>query len=389
VRVEVSEGTELVAAVSPDGRRLALNFFGQLWIVPIEGGRAQPLTDVVADPRHDQNPSWSPDGTHLAFTMRGSPAGLRILELATGRIESLMTDRFDYESAWSPDGMTIAFASRRASPFAHRGTFGAPAVFLVELNTGAPPRRLTSDERRAGQPSFSPDGRSLLYAAPVSPYFYGTWPSWRTDLWELDLASGAERRLTSDSTLDGFPSYSPDGRWIAYISERSGQASVWAHPRSGGAPIELTPAVPDVHLARPSWLPDSRGVVFTAAGRASVAPLDRSGTRPIPFTATLRVARWRGLRSPEFPPPGADRVARGLSYPELSPDGRSVALAALGDLWVMDLTLREPRRLTRTSGDEQRPRWSPDGRRIAFIAGEQRDEVWVMENFLPKAGSPR
>jgi Tol biopolymer transport system component len=214
-------------------------------------------------------------------------------------------------------------------------------------------------------------------------------PTWESDLWEIDLASGKERRLTEDSFIDSYPAYSPDGQWLAFLSERSGSRQVWLLPRSSGEALPLTRDAEDVYLGTLTWLPDSRGVMYTRAGKIRIAWLDSAEESTIEFTADLAVTRWHGTRRTEIPGPSERRRARGIFTPALSPDGKRIAFAALGDLWIADVAGGKPARLTRTEADESYPRWSPDGRWLAYLcaAPEVGSEVRVLE--LEKPDMPR
>ncbi len=356
--VTVHEGTQLVASLSPDGKRVAFILLGQVWLLDSAGGRAVALTNGVTDPREDWSVAWMSDSKRLAVKsyVGNGRSWLSVIDVATKAAPGSFDrqDFVDIASSPSEDAITGVQISGDSS-----------ILWKVPLGgAGAPvPGRVV--RRPIGEPAFSSDGRSLAYVGPISAFL--KFPTDSSDLWEMDVATGVERRLFTDSTLDGYPAYSPDGRWLAFLSERSGTRQLWLLPRAGGPPQALTTDAEDVYLGPLSWLPDSRGVLYTGAGKIRVAPLSGGVARTIEFDVDLTVARWRGLRRPVLPEPGERRRVRGIFNPELSPDGRRIVFAALGDLWVVDATGGVPRRLTRTPIDEARPRWSPDGTRLAYV----------------------
>jgi len=184
---------------SPDGRRLCFasrrDGYSSLYLVDRDGGGEQRLT---AEPADDDFAAWSPDGVRIVFS-RGNQTGadaLFILDLASGAIAQL-TDHYGLESspAWSPDGRSIAF--RRA--------FGRPPGIHVIPAEGGEAWFLTPGD----EPGWSPSGDRLAFSHAES-------------LWLLALdgtgrPAGEARRVTDGIRhRDGHPSWSPDGRQIAF-----------------------------------------------------------------------------------------------------------------------------------------------------------------------------
>ncbi|MDP3775891.1 MAG: amidohydrolase family protein [Gemmatimonadales bacterium] len=384
--VTVREGTELVAALSPDGRRIAFILLGQVWLIDADGGRAVALTDAVADPHEDWAIAWAPDSRRLAVSAN-HPAILSAegIPRSSASLSVVDVDSRTTLRTWRREQIIdVGWPPSDDAPETVEFNRDSTDLWRFPIDSARPPIRERALPRRIGAPAYAPGGRSLAYAGPVSA---SQWvPTSASDLWEMDLATRAERRLTADSALDGYPAYSPDGRWIAFISERSGTRQLWLLPRDAGEPRPLTRSGEDVYLAPLSWLPDSRGVVYTAAGKIHVAFVDGSAERTLEFGADITVARWSGLRRPELPRPGERHRVRGIVTPELAPDGRRVAFAALGDLWVADVSGGRPMRLTQSVGDEIRPRWSPDGSRLAYVvyAPGTEPQVRILEVDRPE-----
>lgn len=361
--VTVSEGTQLVASLSPDGNTIALILLGKIWVVDRDGGAAVALTDPAHDLSEYGSIAWAPDSRRLvARTLIADQPGLYVIDIESRTLQHI-SDRIDVaQPVWTPDGASIVGASIPVGPIAD-----STGLWMFPPDGRGEAEHLVKLRGNGGLVAYAPGGDTLAFVSPVTFAGFGHRSNWRSDIWEVDLLSGDQRQLTADSIHDAHPAYSPDGQWIAFISERSGSVQVWLLPRAGGEARQLTHAE-DAYANPLSWLPDSRGVVYTAAGKIWVAWIDGTPASTIEFQVDLPVRRWQGLRRPEIARPGQLKRVRGIVTPELSPNGQRVAFAALGDLWVGGVEGGAPRRLTETPDDEYIPRWSPDGERLLYQA---------------------
>jgi Tol biopolymer transport system component len=303
---------------------------GQLFVVTLDGERAR-LTD---DERSYSSPSWSPDSSRLAVAASDSDRGvIEIVDANGGGQQTLIGGGGPGAStlSWSPIGGLVGFALH---------TDEGVTVGVVRPD-GSGQRILAGfSSSRTGNPagpSWSPDGRSLAY----SPL--------RADggLRVVDVLTGAERRLTHGLVFD--PRWSPDG--TAILFERSSREAVglFAARVAGGAPRTVGPRLVS---AEPEWSPDGRtvalsGVTFAGDRRYHLYVLD---------------VRRRTLRALD----GEIMSTR----PAWSPDGRLVAVSDYeGRVLVIEPDGSERRTLTELEGAEIRDlAWSPDGRRLAFVA---------------------
>lgn len=343
-RVRATEGTELQARLSPDGERIAFIVMGEVFVVPRRGGDATRLTRAAEEATVYQGLAWSPDSRRLVVLHgpRGLNVAADVIDVASRRGRRLAT-RWHNDAAWAPDGGEILLSTRDRD---------STVLTAYPADGAGPARRVHAARGNLGYVAYSPDGRQLSFGTPTR---------------ELDLTTGQLRALADSVPASTYAAFSPDGRWVAFLSEHAGSRQLWLAPRGGGTPRPLTRDVEDVYNAPLSWTPDGRQVLYTAAGQLRFAALDDRPDEVVPFAAEFTVARWTGLRRLEVPAPGASRRALGLVHPQLSPDGRTVVFGALGDLWLADVAGGRPRRLTETPwADETYPRWAPDGRHVVF-----------------------
>lgn len=340
--VVLTQGTNLAIALSPDGRMLAMDLQGLLWVVPVEGGTARRLTGYL----HDiARPHWSPDGTRIVFQSYRD-GGFQLWSVTSdGRdLRQLTHGEFDCrEPAWSPDGREIAFASDRS---------GRYAVYALDIASGRV-RLLADTEAEDGEPAWSPDGRRVAFSS-----------GGRIRVADA-TASGASITTVFEGPGASAPAWSPDGRlsWRTVAgTARDVQATrlvVDGQPLSGAAE--------DVFPLPAVWLSGTE-LLYTADGeirRRTLGAPDITGR--IPFRATVRVTAHRPPlhRRRDFDST-APRTVKGISFPALSPDATRIAFGALGQLWLLTIGDPHPRQLTHDAFAKIGPAWSPDGRQLVY-----------------------
>jgi Tol biopolymer transport system component len=272
---------------------------------------------------------------------------------------------FDYNASFSPDGQWIVFTSERAGS-------GQADIYRVRLD-GSGLERLTDDPHLDDQAALSPDGRSLA--------FVSTRGTEAANVWVLDLKTRQARNLTGGRTLPTTegnlkgayrPSWSPDGRWIAFTSDRHypfrphrQPGPGWEHPQElsiyviqpdGQGLRRLTDA--GVTTGSPKWSPDGRRIVFyevptewTFAARIQAQGRVTSQVVSVDVASGARTvhASGPGLKvSPQFL--GGDRIGYLVkAAPQPAPTGLAYTGGAAA-----------------AGGSFRNPAWSPDGTLVVY-----------------------
>ncbi len=322
-------------AISPDGRHIVFTrewvdtakdqSRSNLWIVDAEGTRVRELT---RGSWRDSSPVWAPDGKRVAFLSdRDGTTQLHIMYVDTGEIAQLTRGLRNVSSiAWSPDGKQMAFTQfmpdedpilsvqlpkrprgadwARPPVLVDRLTWardgqgpvekGYTHVFLVDGVLGGTPRQITDGNFNHTNPAWSRDGQTIYVSGirkPDAEYERGD-----SEIYAIDLKTGAIRVLTDREGPDNNPELSPDGQWIAYSGYddknfTSTLASLYLMDKNGGAKRlwagNLMNSPGDV-----TWAPDSAGVYFTVDERGSTsvyfAPLKGAPKRITDGVQTLR-----------------------------------------------------------------------------------------------------
>ena len=394
-RLTVEPARDMLPAWSPDGGWIA--FVSErggdrdLWVVREDGTGPQSLTRGIyrhRRPLYDVDRefieglgyymlSWSPDGKKLAFTSirrdgKGDIAILSVHPPVAGPkqesvpdflqlVESRMTDDDGWElfPSWSPDGGEIAYIQTLGQGFSD--------IWVMDSDGKARKKLTTKPFTKYFEPSFNPDGKSLLFFSDSSG---------NDDIWSMDANGRNLRRLTNDPAADYHPSWSPDGAQVAFISKRSGKNAIWLMDRSGeNQRLLVSVGLDDCDLT-PAWTPDGRKILYAAreGGQGEEAPTLNcqafSGTKP-PFTsscpshileADVETAEVRRLTSGDF---HDGRVA-------VHPSGDLVTFTSnrsgSWDLWMMDRQGSRLQRLTSHEGYEGYSAWSPDGKKFVFVS---------------------
>ncbi|MFF0013673.1 amidohydrolase family protein [Streptomyces sp. NPDC005374] len=367
------------ATLSPAGDRLVAEVQNVLWSVPRTGGAAVALTAPGLEPTR---PQFSPDGSRLVVcAYRGGGFHLWTLRPDGSDVRQLTDGPWDDRGpAWSPDGTRIAFASERGGDT----VTGSPyRVWVVDVRSGTT-TRLTGRPGQQGpaqggawedfDPTWSADGERVLFVrAAVTAT--GTLRADTIASVAADGTGPVAVEHTDDSGAQLMtPAVSPGGR-LAHLRTTPAPTASCTLVVDGG-PIAVDG---DVLPAPPRWTEDERLLLAVDGRFRLIDPESPAAGEEIPFTAAMPVERprYRG-KTYDFEGAGA-RPVRALHLPALSPDGRSVAFAALNALWTAGTSGgRPPRKVLQVPPTRYvlGPTWTPDG--TGLLYADDRDGLFAV-----------
>ncbi|TMC33353.1 MAG: amidohydrolase, partial [Chloroflexi bacterium] len=398
IRFETHEGTWMSVDVSPDGRTIVFDLLGDLYTVPMAGGRATRITSGIAA---DYQPRFSPDGRRIVFVSDrdGSfnlwlvaPDGGHPREMTHARYLDQEGRRF-LQPVWTPDGRAIVVSESDDAS----GSFDLMAYDTlgqawpdVALRAPAPP---ASDGAWAGAyyTAGAAFGRDFggLYATQFTGT-HGRWDPQAATYQVIHVAwpNGERRTVTTETGSAVQPLVSPDGRYLAYATtypsrhgpttglrllDQETGVTKWCldhiEPSLQGSIVAWQQGL----LPNAAFTPDGAAIVVSFDGKLWHVAVPSCQVRPIPFTATVDQKLGPLLRfsTRADDGPATARVIREL---QPSPDGKWLAFVALGKVWIVALPDGTSQRLTNARSDqtEYAPAWSPDGRYLAFASWSER-----------------
>ncbi len=399
--------------VAPDGKTIVFDILGDLYTLPIAGGKA---TRITSGTGWDQQPRYSPDGAQITFISdRNGSKNLWIANVDGSKSKALTKgERLNFSSPiWSADGQYVIAARTGQLWLYHKdgGTGLQMTGLRPEIAAASPGPAAPTPSHYGAAPSNDPRFLWVNVSGTVQPaLFVGTHPegasSEREENDELEARSNARRlgqyqvgqfdretgrTLIRTHETDGAfrPVASPDGKWLVYAVRHDAREALKLRELATGQETWLALDVQrdnsqgggvndrDVYPAS-AFTPDSRALITSHHGKLWRIEVPSGRVANIPFSADVD-QRMGTLAKFEYPINDTSLVVTQIRGAKPSPDGTRVAFTALDALYVGELlpsvggtaatrlVVRNPRRLTKGGMVEHAPVWSPDGRSIAYV----------------------
>jgi tricorn protease len=360
--------------------KVAFSYLGDIWIANENGANPRRLTDNQA---REVFPRFSPDGTMIAFSSdREGNYDVFVVPAAGGKPRQLtFHTASDMVVGWTPDGKNIIFSSMRGN-----GAFPTVATLWQVPVEGGIERPMATDWGYSG--SYSPDGRKFAFtrhpAVWSRKHYRG---SYAADLWVMDIAANRYARL-GDADYKGnylWPMYG-NGE-IYFVADRTANEkniqyggpevmksinNIWKISDKGGSPVQVTHHT-DGNLFFPSISADGKVIVYednfglwkldTASGKSTEIPIDIKSDSKENDTELVTLSD----------------TAEAF---HLSPSNKRAAVVVHGEVFTIATDRGEPQRVSETPWREQEPRWSPDGKWVAFVSDRTgREEVFISDEL--------
>jgi Tol biopolymer transport system component len=365
IAMKTSEGTWTSLAISPDGKTILFDLMGDIYSMPIEGGKATAITKGMA---YDNHPSYSPDGKRILFISdRGGAENLWYIDIAKKDTIALTEDQNQNfpGAVYTPDGNYIVYTKGR------RNT----KLYLMHKNGGAGTNLISLPAAlKTIDPAVSPDGRYIYYSSRMGAWNYNAMlPQYSIGVYDRD--KGTTRTIASRYGSAFTPVLSKDGKWLVYGTRfedktglvkrnlKTGEETWLAYPvqRDDQESIAVLGVLPTM-----TFTPDSKNLLASYGGKIHSIDIETAAQKEISYTvdASIEMGPEVLFKYPIKDTSAAQATQIRDAVP--SADGKKLAFTVLNKLYVMDYPNGTPKKLTKNNYTEAQPIWNSNGKTIYF-----------------------
>lgn len=373
----VNEGTWMNLDLSPDGKTIVFDLLGDIYRLPLEGGKAQPLRTGLA---MEVQPRFSPDGKSILFTSdAGGGDNIWIMDADGANARQVTRESFRLlnNAAWMPDGQY--FVARKH--FTSGRSLGAGEIWMYHISGGKGLQLTTrkNDQQDVNEPVVSPDGRYVYFSEDMygGGYFqYNKDPNQQIFMIRrFDRQKGVVENVTGGPGSAFRPQLSHSGKILAFVRRVRTQTVLFLRDLETG---EEWPVCDQLSKDQQeawtifgvftgfAWTPDDRNIIIWSNGKLNKIDVSRANAvSDIPFTVEVQTEIAEAVRFRQhFDTDSFD--VRVIRQAVTSPDGSMLVFHALGHLYKMNLPSGKPERLTQLTDYEFEPSFSTDGRQLVF-----------------------
>ena len=379
-----NEGTWMNLDVSPNGQTIVFDMLGDIYSMPISGGKAKVLRKGIP---FEVQPRFSPDGTKISFTSDAG-GGDNIWIMNTDGSDAKQVTKEDFRllnnAVWMPDGDYLVARKH----FTSGRSLGAGEMWQYH-KTGGSGIQLTekkNDQQDVNEPFISSDGKYLYYSEDMYPggfFQYNKDPNSQIYVIKrYNFEDGETETITGGPGGAARPTVSKDGKMLAFIKRVREKTVLYIHNLETG---EEWPVFDSLNKDQQeawaifgvypnfNWLPNNTEIVFWSGGKIQKINIESLAVTNIPFTADVNIDIAQtvhfnnAIEKENF-------TAKVIRHAVTSPNGKILIFNALGHLWRKELPDGTPNRLTSGTDFEFEPAFSPDGNNIVFVSWNDQEK---------------
>jgi Tol biopolymer transport system component/imidazolonepropionase-like amidohydrolase len=384
-KVSVEQGTWMNVDVSPDGKTIVFDLLGDIYTMPMKGGKAKQLTSDIG---WQMQPRFSPDGQYIAFTSdQGGGDNIWVMKTDGSEQTAVTKETFRLlnSPAWSPDGNFIVARKH----FTGTRSLGAGEVWMYHKSggNGVQLTKRPNEQKDLGEPAFSPDGRYVYFSQDATPgktfHYSKDSVAGIYKIKRLDRETGEIEVILSGMGGAIRPTPSPDGKTLAYIKRDDFQSSLYLYDLESGEHTKLYGELERdmqetwaIHGVYPTiaWTPDQKHLVFWAGGKIHKLAVNDKSVEEIAFKVETTKKLQKALRfAQDIDEPEFD--VKMLRNVQVSPDGETAIFEAMGHIYKRDLESGKIKRLTKQKDHfEFFPQFSRDGKKIVYVTWDDKEQ---------------
>lgn len=371
------EGTWMNLDVSPDGQTIVFDLLGDIYTIPISGGKAKVLRTGIA---FEVQPRFSPDGKHISFTSdAGGGDNIWVMD-ANGKNPKQVTKedfRLLNNAVWMPNGEYLIARKH----FTSGRSLGAGELWQYHI-TGGSGIQLTerkNDQQDLGEPFVSADGKYLYYAEDMYPggnFQYNKDPNSQIYVIKrYNFEDATFETITGGPGGAARPTISPDGKMLAFVKRVREQSVLYIHNLETGEEFPIYSKLNKdqqeawaIFGVYPnfSWLPNNKEIVFWCGGKFHKINVKSLAVTNIPFEADVKIDLAETVHT-TTPMERTTFTPKVIRDAQTSPDGEMLVFNALGHLYKKSLPNGTPTRITTATDFEFEPTFSPNGQEIIYV----------------------
>ena len=371
------EGTWMNLDVSPDGQTIVFDMVGDIYSLPISGGKAKIIRSGIP---FEVQPRFSPDGTKISFTSdAGGGDNIWTMNIDGTDVKQITKEDFRLlnNAVWSADGNYLLARKH----FSSGRSLGAGEIWQYHITggTGLQLTKRKNDQQDVNEPFVSPDGKYVYYSEDMYPggYFqYNKDPNSQIYVIKrYDFETGETKTITGGPGGAARPTPSRDGKMLAFVKRVRTKTVLYIQDLETGKEWPIYDALNKdqqeawaIFGVYPnfSWMPNNKEIVFWSGGKINKIDVNSLAVTNIPFTADVKIDIAETVHF-------NNKIERDTFTPKMirnavtSPDGKYIIFTALGHLYKKTLPNGEPKRITNTTDFEFEPTFSPNGNDIVYV----------------------
>ena len=394
----VEEGTWMNLDVSPDGKEIVFDLLGDLYLLPIEGGKAKALRTGFA---YEVQPRFSPDGRFISFTSdAGGGDNIWVMDRDGKNARQVTKEDFRLlnNAVWSPDAKYIVARKH----FTSGRSLGAGELWMYHVNggDGIQLTKRKNDQQDLGEPCWSGDGKYIYYSEDMYPggYFqYNKDPNnqiyvvkrYNTHTGEIETVTGGSGGAVR-------PQVSRDGSKLAFVRRVREKSVLFIRDLNTG---EEWPVYSELSKDQQeawaifgvypnfNWMPGDKEVVLWAGGKIKRIQTENLSVTEVPFMASCTHRILDAIRFKQQAAPDSFDV-KAIRQAITSPDEKTLIFNAAGFLWKKALPNGKPVRLTTGTDFEFEPSFSNDGKTVLFVSWND-EQTGAIHSIPVGGGTPK
>ena len=397
-RFTTDEGTWMNLDVSPDGKTIVFDMLGDIYTMPISGGKAKAIRTGIA---YEIQPRFSPDGKHISFTSdAGGGDNIWIMNTKGKDAKQITKESFRLlnNAIWMPNSKYLVARKH----FTSGRSLGAGELWQYHITGGSGVQlvKKKNDQQDINEPWISSDGNYMYYSEDM---YAGGFFQYNKDpnsqiyvIKRYNFEDGKTETVTGGPGGAARPTVSPDGKLLAFVKRVREKTVLYIHNLATGEEFPIYDALNKdqqeawaIFGVYPNfdWLPNNKELVIWSGGKFQKIHTETLAVTNIPFEANVAIDLAQTVKT-NTPIARDTFTSKVIREAKTSPDGKTLVFSALGHIYKKTLPNGTPTRLTTGTDFEFEPSFSPSGNKIIFVTWNDLKKGAIVTVNINGGGTP-